>query len=77
MSAESPRRYRVTIEEIGADGATKERIAGACSAYVLAICADVNGELRVLTDHDGPTSQRRKATRSLTEHIRATIGLGR
>jgi len=33
--------------------------------------------LDVLTVHEGPTSQRRKAIRSLTEHIRATIGLGR
>lgn len=70
-------RYRVTVVEIGPGGADRELIAGTCSAYVLAICADVNSELRVLTDHHGPTSQRRKAIRSLTEHIRATIGLGR
>lgn len=77
MSPDPAVRYRITLLEVGADGATKELVAGTCSAYVLAICAEVNGELRVLTGHDGPTSQRRKAIRSLTEHIRATIGLGR
>jgi hypothetical protein len=70
-------QYRITLVEIAADGTEKELIAGTCSAYVLAICKDLNGELRILTDHDGPTRQRRTAIRSLTEHVRATIGLGR
>ncbi len=77
MSSEPAVQYRITLVEIGLDGSTKELIAGTCSAYVLAICKDLNAELRVLTDHDGPTQQRRTAIRSLTEHIRATIGLGR
>jgi hypothetical protein len=60
-------RYRITLLEIAPDGGVKERIEGTGSAYVLAICADNLGELRVLTDHDGPARQRRKAIRSLTE----------
>lgn len=77
MSSEPAVQYRITLVEIGPDGTTKELVAGTCSAYVLAICKDLNGELRILTDHDGPCGQRRNAIRSLTEHIRATIGLGR
>jgi hypothetical protein len=71
------RRYEITLVEHTPEGGTKELVAGRCSAFVLAICADVNGELRVLTLHEGPTGQRRKAISALTEHIRATIGLGR
>lgn len=71
------RRYEITLIEHTPDGTTRELLAGRCSAFVLAICADVNGELRVLTLHEGPTRQRRKAITALTEHIRATIGLGR
>jgi hypothetical protein len=71
------RRYEITLVEHTPDGTTKELVAGRCSAFVLSICADVNGELRVLTVHEGPTSQRRRAITALTEHIRATIGLGR
>lgn len=71
------RRYEITLIEHTPEGTTKELVAGRCSAFVLAICADINSELRVLTMHEGPTSQRRKAIRALTEHIRATIGLGR
>jgi hypothetical protein len=77
VSADDSRPFRVLLERIEPDGTTREIVAGDCSAYVLAICAEVNGELRVLTDHDGPPGQRRKAIRSLTEHIRRTIGLGR
>jgi hypothetical protein len=77
MSPDDDRRYEVTVLEHAADGSTKELVGGRCRAFVLAICAEVRGELRVLTVHEGPTSQRRKAIRSLTEHIRATIGLGR
>jgi hypothetical protein len=76
----SPRpasRYRITLSEIRSDGTTKLLIEGPCSAYVLAITEDRNGELRVLTDHDGPPSQRRRALDALTAHIRATIGLER
>ncbi|HET7486663.1 MAG TPA: hypothetical protein VFJ85_01955 [Acidimicrobiales bacterium] len=75
MTAERP--YEVTVIEHAADGTTKELVGGRCSAFVLAICADVNGELRLLTLHEGPTGQRRKAISALSEHIRATIGLGR
>ncbi len=76
MSADE-RRYEITLVEHTPEGGTKELLAGRCSAFVLAICADVNGELRLLTLHEGPTGQRRKAISALTEHIRATIGLGR
>lgn len=72
MSAERP--YEVSVIEHAADGTTKELVAGRCSAFVLAICADVNGELRVLTVHEGPTGQRRRAIGALSEHVRATIG---
>ncbi len=71
------RRYEITLIEHTPDGTTKELVAGRCSAFVLAICAEINGELRVLTLHEGPTGQRRKAITTLTEHIRATVGLGR
>ena len=77
MSPEEGVRFRISLHEVRADGTTKERLAGDCSAYVIAIGEERDGELRVLTDHDGPIRQRHKAIRSLTEHIRATIGLGR
>lgn len=77
MSSEQGVRYRISLSEVRPDGTTKELLAGDCSAYVVAISEERDGELRILTDHDGPTRQRRKAIRSLTEHIRATIGLGR
>ena len=70
------RPYEITVVEHAPDGTTKELVAGRCSAFVLAICADIRGELRILTAHEGPVSQRRKAIRSLTAHLRATIGLG-
>lgn len=75
MSEERP--YEVTVIEHAPDGTTKELVAGRCSAFVLAICADVNGELRILTLHEGPTAERQRAIRALSEHVRATIGLGR
>lgn len=71
------RRYEITVIENAPDGTTKELLGGRYSAFVVAICADINGELRVLTMHEGPPSQRQTAIGSLTEHIRATIGLGR
>ena len=74
MSSEPTSQYRVTVVEIGADGTTKDRIEGICEAYVLAITKRSGGELRVLTDHDGPATQRQKALRALTVHVRATIG---
>ena len=77
MSPAPESRYRITLSEIRSDGTTKQLIEGACSAYVLAITEDRSGELRVLTDHDGPPTQRRKALDALTAHIRATIGLER
>lgn len=77
MSATDAPRYEITLVEHSPDGSTKELVAGTCSAFVLAICAETRGELGILTLHEGPTSQRRKATSSLTQHIRATIGLGR
>lgn len=75
LSASTP--YRIVVSELTADGAVKERIAGDCSAYLVTITAEINGELRILTDHDGPPDQRRKALASLAAHIKATIGLGR
>ena len=77
MSPEQGVRFRISLSEVRPDGTVKERLAGDCSAYVIAISEERDGELRVLTDHDGPTRQRRKAIRSLTEHVRATVGLGR
>lgn len=75
LNATTP--YRIVITELRPDGTIHERIAGDCSAYLVAITADINGQLRILTDHDGPTSQRHKALASLTSHIRATIGAER
>ena len=77
MNATDAPRYQIPLVEHSPDGSTKELVGGTCSAFVLAICAQTKGELRILTLHEGPTSQRRKAIRSLTQHIRATIGLGR
>jgi hypothetical protein len=75
MTEELARRYRITLSEFLPDGTLKVRVEGNCSAYVLAITEDrTGGELRVLTDHDGPRSQRHKALEALTKHIRATIG---
>jgi hypothetical protein len=77
MSEKTPPRFRITLSEVRPDGTTKERLSGDCSAYVIAICEERNGELHVLTDHDGPTRQRRRAIQSLMTHVRATVGLGR
>jgi len=77
MSATAARPYEITLLEHRSDGTTRELFAGTASAFVIAVCAQVGGELRIFTDHEGPTSQRRRAIRSLTEHVRATIGLGR
>lgn len=77
MSDKSPLRFRVTLHEVRPDGTTKERLSGDCSAYVVAITEERNGNLRVFTDHDGPVRQRRRAIQSLMAHIQATIGLGR
>lgn len=38
--------YRIVIKELSPDGAIKERVAGDCSAYLVAITADITGELR-------------------------------
>ncbi len=60
MSPSSPGRYRITLAEVRSDGTTRQLIDGTCSAYLLAITHDPeHGELRVLTDHDGPADQRR------------------
>lgn len=69
--------YEITLLEHRPDGTTRELFAGRASAFVIAVCAEVGGELRIFTHHEGPTPQRRRAIWSLTEHIRATIGLGR
>lgn len=66
--------YWIVLSELSPEGTVKERIAGECSAYLVAITADVNGELRILTDHDGPPDQRKKALDSLTAHVKAIIG---
>jgi ureidoglycolate hydrolase len=77
MSAPSARPYEISLVEHHPEGTTTELFAGRASAFVIAVCAEAGGELRIFTDHGGPTSQRRRAIRSLTEHIRKTIGLGR
>jgi hypothetical protein len=70
--------WRITVVEISADGSTRERFCGDCDAYLLAVAKTVSGgQLRLFTDHDGPINQRRTALKSLSTHIRATIGLGR
>ena len=71
----SPPRYHLTLAEYQADGTLKVRIEGNCSAYVIGICEDRTGPLRVLTDHDGPPEQRRRALTALRDHVRKTIGL--
>ncbi|MDQ2754365.1 MAG: hypothetical protein M3R71_02320 [Actinomycetota bacterium] len=70
-------RYHITVTEVRPDGTTAERIEGACDSFVLAITAEPNGELRILTDHDGPVDHRRTALKSLTTHVDATIGIER
>lgn len=75
LSASNP--YRVVVSEMTPDGTIKERIAGDCSGYLIAITAEISGELRILTDHDGPVPQRRKALQSLTAHLRSAVGAGR
>ena len=77
MSPERSKRFRIALHEFQEDGSLKVRVEGNCSAYVVAITEDRTGDLRILTEHDGPAAQRRKALLSLTQHIRATIGLGR
>lgn len=60
LSASTP--HRIVISELRPDGTVKERVAGDCSAYFVAITADMSsGELHILTDHDGPADQRSKA----------------
>lgn len=77
MSPANPKRFRITLSEFQPDGTLRTRVEGNCSAYVVAITEDRTGDLRILTDHDGPVDQCRKALRSLSAHIRATIGGGR
>ena len=54
MSTDDDRRYELTVLEHADDGSTKELTGGRSSAVVLAICAEVRGEPRVLTLHGGP-----------------------
>jgi hypothetical protein len=72
LGASTP--YRIVISELSPDGSVKERIAGDCSSYLVAITAEVGGELRILTDHHGRPEQRKKALSSLTAHIKGIIG---
>jgi hypothetical protein len=67
MTDNYDRRYEITVVEHATDGSTRELVGGRCSALVLATCADVKGELRILIVYGGPTTQSRKAIRSLTE----------
>ena len=76
MTTPTARRYQLTLIEHLPDGTTKERLHGDCEAYTLAVTTTVRGELRVFTDHDGPTQQCRTALQALTAHITATIGTG-
>jgi hypothetical protein len=73
MSPPPARRWRITVTEWHDDGTQHVRLEGNCSAFVLAVCDDRTGDLRVLTDHDGPAQQRRTALTALSEHVRATI----
>ncbi|MDQ6617724.1 MAG: hypothetical protein M3083_23965 [Actinomycetota bacterium] len=77
MSNTTRTRYKITVVETQPDGTSTTRIEGTCDAFIIAITAKPHGELRVLTDHDGPINHRRTAFKSLTTHIRSTIGLGR
>lgn len=77
MSSSSPSRYRITLSEVHPDGTQRPLVDGTCSAFLLAMSGDRDAELRVLTDHDGPVSQRKTMLESLTAHVRATIGLER
>lgn len=58
-------------------GRPKRLVGGRCGAFVVATCAEVNGELPHLTVQDGPTGERPEAIDALSELIRAMIGLGR
>lgn len=69
----NPSRYRITVVELRPDGTSKERFHGDCDAYLLAVTTTVRDQLRVLTDHDGPTAQRQTALEALITHVRATI----
>ena len=73
-NTQPPGRWRVTLAEYEQDGTLKVRLEGNCSAFVLAVCEDRDGPLRVLTDHDGPPDQRRTALQALRDHIQTTIG---
>ena len=77
MTTPSQRRYQLTLIEHLPDGRTKERFHGDCEAYAIAVTTTVRDELRVFTDHDGPIQQRRTALQALTDHIKATVGIGR
>lgn len=74
MSTAGP--YRITVSEVDRNGATiKERFHGDCDAYLLAVAKTLpSGELRVFTDHDGPTQQRQTLLKALTTHIQTIIG---
>ena len=61
------------LGELSPDGTAKELIDATATAFVLDIALEHAGQLRVLTDHDGPVPQRQSALQSLTTHIRATI----
>jgi len=60
--------------ELSPEPSIKERVAGDCSSYLVAITAQVGGELRISTDHDGPPDQRNTALASLTAHVKTIIG---
>lgn len=77
MTLNSTTPYRIVISELRPDGTIHERLAGDASAYIVAITAEPKGELRILTDPDGPPEQRRKALANLTAHLNATIGIAR
>jgi len=66
--------YRIVISELRPEPSIKEPAAGDCSSNLVAITAQVGGELRIFTDHDGPPDQRNTALASLTAHAKTIIG---
>jgi len=72
LSTSAP--YRIVISELRPEPSIKERVAGDCSSYLVAITAHVVGEQHIFTDHDGPPDQRNTALASLTAHAKPIIG---
>jgi hypothetical protein len=59
MNPAAARPYEITLLEHRPDGTTRELFAGRASAFVIAVCAAIGGELRIFTHHEGPAEPQR------------------